>query len=52
MSKPVEPKAALNIWVPESLKAAIDKLAEGERRSTTQQVIIALEEHLKQEEHA
>ncbi len=43
---------ALNVWIPAGLKAAIDKRAEEERRSTTQQVIIALEEHLKQEEHA
>ncbi len=42
----------LNIWVPTELHAALDKRAKEERRSMTQQAIIALEEHLKQEEHA
>lgn len=47
-----EPTKSLNIWIPTELHAALDKRSKEERRSMTQQAIIALEEHLNKEEHA
>lgn len=37
----------LHIYIPPELRAAIDQCAENNRRKLTQEVVIALENHLK-----
>lgn len=44
---PVRTGVPLHIYIPPALRDAIDSCAESNRRKLTQEVIIALEEHLK-----
>lgn len=39
----------LHIYVPAAIRQAIDQCAEANRRKLTQEVLIALEEHLKKQ---
>ncbi len=51
MSNPDERQAIL-VTLPTALHVALKKRAKDERRSMNAQAVIAIEEHLKQEEHA